>query len=94
MELSNADGAGTVQQVDSLKQDIHERDEEIRQLTCLLETREDVAEGCGGGGGVGESSPLEVEASDVRAKLEEEKDKKMKAEEELKNLQVCGTWLP
>ena len=37
---------------------------------------------------------MEVEASDVRAKLEEEKDKKMKAEEELKNLQVCGTWLP
>ena len=98
MELSNADGASTVQQANSLKQDIHKGDEEIRRLTSLLETREDVAEGSGGGGGgggeEGESSPVEVEASDMKAKLEEEKDKRMKAEEELKNLQVCGTWLP
>ena len=98
MEWFIVDGASTIQQVDSLNQDIHERDEEIRRLISLLEAREDVAEGSGGGGGggggEGESGHMEMEISDVRAELEEEKDKRMRAEEELKNLQVCGIWLP
>ena len=91
MELANADGAGTVQEVDSLKRDVRDNDEEIRRLTNLLETKE-VAEGRGAGE-EGRRGVEEVELSDVRAKLEEEKDSRMRAEEELMNVQVCITWL-
>ena len=90
MALSNANGASTAQEVDSLKEDNHDRDEEIRQLSSLLEIKEEVAEGSGGGGGRGrgewEISSVEV----VHAKLEEEK---ISAEDMLRNLQVCGTRL-
>ena len=81
VELFKADEATTVQQVDSLKLDVHARDEEIRRLTSLLKTKEEVEEGG------------EVELSDMKAKLEEEKDRRMRSEEELKNIQVCATWL-
>ena len=96
MELPKSDESCTALEMDSLKQDVQHRDEEIIRLAGLLKTKEEVTGNCGGGGGggEGESSHVEVEASDVRAMLEEEKDKKMKAEEELKTLQVCGTWLP
>ena len=92
MELANADGAGTVQEVDSLKRDVRDKDEEIRRLTNLLETKEEVAEGRGAGE-EGRRGVEEVELSDVRAKLEEEKDSRMRAEEELMSVQVCITWL-
>ena len=92
MELANADGAGTVQEVNSLKRDVCDKDEEIRRLTNLLETKEEVAEGRGGGE-EGRRGVEEVELSDARAKLEEEKDSRMRAEEELMNVQVCITWL-
>ena len=90
VELPKADEASTVQHMDSLKQDVHDRDEEIRRLTSLLQTKEEMAEGRGGGG---ERGGGEVELSDVKAKLEEEKDRRLRSEEELKNLQVCATWL-
>ena len=97
MELPKSDESSRALEMDSLKQDVQNRDEEIIRLAGLLKTKEVTGNrggGGGGGGGVeGESSHVEVEASDMRAKLEEEKDKKMKAEEELKTLQVCGTWL-
>ena len=84
VELPEADEASTAQKLDSLKQDVHNRDEEIRRLTSLLKTKEEVAEGRGGEG------EREVELSDVKAKLEEEKDGRMRSEEELKSLQVCA----
>ena len=99
MELPKSDESSRALEMDSLKQDVQNRDEEIIRLAGLLKTKEEVTGnlggggGGGGGGGEGESSHMEVEASDMRAKLEEEKDKKMKAEEELKTLQVCDTWL-
>ena len=92
MELAIADGAGTAQEVDSLKRDVLDRDEEIRRLTNLLETKEEVAEGRGVGE-EGRRGVEEVELSDMRAKLEEEKDSRMRAEEELMNVKVCITWL-
>ena len=92
MELANADGAGTAQEVDSLKRDVLDRNEEIRRLTNLLETKEEVAEGRGAGEEE-RRGVEEVELSDVRAKLEEEKDSRMRAEEELMNVQVRITWL-
>ena len=91
VELPNADGVGAAQKVDSLKRDVHDRDEEIRRLTNLLETKEEVAEGRGAGE-EGRRGVEEVELSDVRAKLEEEKDSRMRAEE-LMNVQVRITWL-
>ena len=98
MELPKSDEASTALEMVSLKQDVQNRDEEIIRLSGLLKTKEEVTGNLGGGGRAGgregESSHVAVQASDVRAKLEEEKDKRMKAEEELKNLQVCGTWLP
>ena len=36
--------ATTDQEVDSLKQDVHDRDEEVRRLTRLLEAEEEVEE--------------------------------------------------
>ena len=93
VELPKADGARTVQHVDSLKQDVHDRDEEIRRLTSLLETKKEVAQGRGGGGGGGGGGEEAVELSDLKAKLEEEKDRRMRSEEKLKNLQVCASWL-
>ena len=92
--------------MDSKKQDICDRDEEIRQLTNLLETKE--MAGGGGGevvGGNGRSDhEEEFEMSDLRAKLEEAEDRRMRAEEELKILQsrlteredqekVVDTWI-
>ena len=91
VELPKADEASTVQHMDSLKQDVHDRDEEIRRLTSHLQTKEEMAEGRGGG--EREGGEVELELSDVKAKLEEEKDRRLRSEEELKNLQVCGTWL-
>ena len=94
VELPNADGASTAQEVDSLKQDILDRDEEMKRLTGLLEAREEMAVGGGGGGrggagggGEGGSGEEGWEESDLRARLEEAEDKRMRAEEELKNLQ-------
>ena len=89
VELPKADEASTVLHMDSLKQDVHDRDEEIRRLTSLLQTKEEMA----GRGGGGERGRGELELSDVKAKLEEEKDRRLRSEEELKNLQVCATWL-
>ena len=99
MELPKSDESSIALEMDSLKQDVQNRDEEIVRLAGLLEKKEEVTGNLGGGGRAGlgeegERSRVEVQASDVRAKLEEEKDKRMKAEEELKNLQVCDTWLP
>ena len=95
VELPNADGASTAQEVDSLKQDVQDRDEEIKRLTGLLEAREEMAVGGGGGrggaggggGGEGGSGEEGWEESDLRARLEEAEDRRMRAEEELKNLQ-------
>ena len=93
MELPNADGASTAKEIDSLKQDVQDRDEEIKRLTSLLEAREEMAVGGGGGrvgaggGGEGGSGEEDWEASDLRARLEEAEDRRMRAEEELKNLQ-------
>ena len=84
VELPNADGASTAKEIDSLKQDVQDRDEEIKRLTSPLEERE---EGAGGGGGEGGSGEEGWEESDLRARLEEAEDKRMRAEEELKNLQ-------
>ena len=92
VELPNADGASTAKEIDSLKQDVQDRDEEIKQLTSLLEAREEMVVGGGGGrggggGGEGGSGEEEWEESDLRARLEEAEDRRMRAEEELKNLQ-------
>ena len=85
VELPNADGASTAKEIDSLKQDVKDRDEEIKRLTSLLEEREEMA--VGGGGGEGGSGEEGWEESDLRARLEEAEDRRMRAEEELKNLQ-------
>ena len=93
VELPNADGASTVKEIDSLKQDVQDRDEEIKRLTSLLEAREEMAvrggggRGGAGGGGEGGSGEEGWEESDLRARLEEAEDRRMRAEEELKNLQ-------
>ena len=93
VELPNADGASIAQEVDSLKQDVQDRDEEIKRLTSLLEAREEMVvgggggRGGGGGGGEGGSGEEEWEESDLRARLEEAEDRRMRAEEELKDLQ-------
>ena len=94
VELPNADGASTAKEIYSLKQDVQDRDEEIKRLTSLLEAREEMAVGGGGGGrggagggGEGGSDEEGLEESDLRARLEEAEDRRMKAEEELKNLQ-------
>ena len=94
VELPNADGASTAKEIDSLKQDILDRDEDIKRLTSHLEAREEMAvggggggRGGGGGGGEGGSGEEEWEESDLRARLEEAEDRRMRAEEELKNLQ-------
>ena len=93
VELPNADGASTAKEIYSLKQDVQDRDEEIKRLTSPLEAREEMAvgegggRGGGGGGGEGGSGEEEWEESDLRARLEEAEDKRMRAEEELKNLQ-------
>ena len=93
VELPNADGASTAKEVDSLKQDVQDRDEEIKQLTSHLEAREEMVVGGGGGrggaggGGEGGSDEEGWEESDLRARLEEAEDRRMRAEEELKNLQ-------
>ena len=94
VELPNADGASTAKEIDSLKQDVQDRDEEIKRLTSPLEAREEMAVGGGGGGrgeagggGEGGSGEEEWEESDLRARLEEAEDRRMRAEEELKNLQ-------
>ena len=95
MELPNADGASIAKEVDSLKQDVQDRDEEIKRLTGLLEAREEMAVGGGGGrggagggeGGEGGSGEEGWEESDLRARLEEAEDRRMRAEEELKDLQ-------
>ena len=84
VELPNADGASTAKEIDSLKQDVQDRDKEIKRLTSPLEERE---EGAGGGGGEGGSGEEGWEESDLRARLEEAEDRRMRAEEELKNLQ-------
>ena len=93
VELFNADGASTAKEIDSLKQDVQDRDEEIKRLTSPLEEREEMAvRGGGGKGGAGEggeggSGEEEWEESDLWARLEEAEDRRMRAEEELKNLQ-------
>ena len=93
MELPNADGASTAQEVDSLKQDVQDRDEEIKRLTSHLEAREEMVVGGGGGrggaggGGLGGSDEEGWEESNLRARLEEAEDRRMRAEKELKNLQ-------
>ena len=93
VELPNADGASTAKEIDSLKQDVLDRDEEIKQLTSHFEAREEMAVGGGGGrggaggGGEGGSGEEGWEESDLRARLEEAEDRRMRAEEELKNLQ-------
>ena len=93
VELPNADGASTAKEIDSLKQDVLDRDEEIKRLTSHLEAREEMAVGGGGGrvgaggGGEGGSGEEGWEESDLLARLEVAEDRRMRAEEELKNLQ-------
>ena len=88
VELPNIDGASIAEEIDSQKQDVLDRDEEIKRLTSLLEAREEMVVGGGaGGGGEGGSGEKEWEESDLRARLEEAEDRRMRAEEELKNLQ-------
>ena len=91
-----ADGASTAKEIDSLKQDVLDRDEEIKRLTSHLESREEMVVGGGGGrggggggggGGEGGSGEEGWEESDLLARLEEAEDRRMRAEEELKNLQ-------
>ena len=93
VELPNADEGSTAKEIDSLKQDVQVRDKEIKRLTSILEAREEMEVGGGGGrrgagvGGEGGSGEEEWEESDLRARLEEEKDRRMRAEQVLKNLQ-------
>ena len=83
VELPSAEGVSTAREVDSLKQEIQDKDEEIKRLTTLLKAMEEMA----GGEGEGGSSYMEWEVSDMRATLEDAVDRRMRAEEELKNLQ-------
>ena len=84
VELLNADRACTAQEVDSLNQDVCDSKEEIRHFSSLLEAREEKEEGEWGSG-----HEEEWEMSDLTAKREEAEDRRMGAEEELKNLKVC-----
>ena len=74
VELPSADASH------ELEQDIRDREEEIHKLTSLLPTKE--AEGK-----ERVSDEEEWEESDLRARLEEAEDRRMEAEEELKNQQ-------
>ena len=74
MELPNA---GTSHKVE---QDVHDREEEVQQIASLLRVKEAEEKERGN------SDEEEWEESDLRARLEEAKDRKMKAEEELMNL--------
>ena len=67
--------------MDSLQQNIHNNNEEIRRLTGLLAAKE---EGRGSGH---EEEELRAKISDLKAQLTKEEDQKTKAEEKLKNLQ-------
>ena len=85
MELPTADVTST--EMDSLQQSIYDKDEEIRQLTRLLATKEAEEEERRSGSEKELEDELRGEISDLKAQLTEEEDQKMKAEEELKNLQ-------
>ena len=86
-EILPADGASTVRGVDSLEQDICDKDREIRRLTSLCEAKEKEVEQ-GGSGCEERIDWARGELSDMRAKLEEAEDRKMRAEEKLKTLQT------
>ena len=75
MTLPNA---GTTHE---LEQGVHTGEEEIRQLIGLLRVKETEEEERGS------SYEEDWKESDLRAKLEEAEDRRMRAEEELKNLQ-------
>ena len=74
MELPNA---GTSHEVE---QDLHDREEEVQQIANLLRVKEAEEKERGN------SDEEEWEESDLRARLEEAKDRRMRAEEELMNL--------
>ena len=79
-------------EITSMKQNIHEKDEEIRQLTSHLEAKE-AEEEERRSGHEKELDELRGEISDLKAQLTEEEDQKMKAEEELKDLQSRVTMM-
>ena len=85
VELPTADVTST--EMDSLQQSIHDKDEEIKQLTRLLEAKEAEVEERRSGCEKELEDELRGKISDLKAQLTEEEDQKMKVEEELKNLQ-------
>lgn len=77
-----ADESSIAQEIDSLKQTSHDQDEEIKQLTgrvAAKEAEKDLEDGAS------------VELSDLKVELEEMKDRRAKAEGELKTLQSIMT---
>ena len=80
VDLPAADATST--EIDSLQQN-KDNDEEIKQPTNVLAAEdEERSSEC-----EKELDELRGETSDLKAQLTEEEDRKMKAEEELKNLQ-------
>ena len=73
--------------MNSLKQNICGKDKEMGQLTHLLEAKEVEEERRRSGHEKELDDELRGEISDLKAQLTEEEDRKMEAEEELKNLQ-------
>lgn len=84
VELSTVDMAS--KEIYSLKQVIHDIDEEISQLTHLLAAKETNEEERKSGYEEVEDD-VGCEISDIRARLENTFNRKMKAEEELNDLQ-------
>ena len=86
MELSTADMAS--KEMDSLKQNIRDKGDDIRRLAGLLVAKEaEEKEERRSGQEKELEDELRAEISDLKVQLAEKEDQEMKAEEELKNLQ-------
>ena len=78
VELPDADGANTAQEIDALKQDVQDKAKEIKRLTSLLEAVDEMAVG----GGREDDESGYGEEQDLWARMEEVKDMKVKVEKE------------
>ena len=78
VELPNADGANTAQEIEALKRDAQDKAKEIKRLTSLLEAVDKMEVG----GGSEDDESGYGEAEDLWARMEEVKDMKVKVEKE------------
>ena len=77
-----ADESSTAQEIDLLKQTLHDQNEGIKQLTCQVAAKEAEEE---------LDDEASIELSDLKVKLEDLKDRRVKTEGELKTLQSILT---